>query len=271
MYASGEKRIFLLVVQYCTTVSYKLNPSALKEIGLTEGEARAYCSLVEKQGASAPEVSRLLGTQKSAAYFCLERLVAKGLASQLLVGKVRRFYPAPVQNVVEKIGEKTASLEKTRVDLLEFAKTFVPGKSSVSARLFQGWKGMESAFQDLLGEAEKNQEYLIFSINVPEPMFPRFRRFIKRLHKQRIEMKIPSRVLVSKELRKTLGMDREKEPFIKVKYLPSELAAPSVINVYRDKTLIAIWSEEPNGLLIESKTTADSFKNYFQLLWNSKF
>lgn len=39
------------------------------------------------------------------------------------------------------------------------------------------------------------------------------------------------------------------------------------MNIYKNKTLIAIWTEEPAAVLIENKETADSFRNYFKLLW----
>ena len=128
---------------------------------------------------------------------------------------------------------------------------------------------MKTAFQDLLSDSEKPEEYLIFSANIPENVFPRFRRFIKRLHFERVRKRIPSKILVSEKLRKTLGKDRRKEKLIKVKFVPIQLAGPAVINVYKEKTLIAIWSEEPSALLLESKMAADSFKNYFELLWET--
>ena len=89
----------------------KIDSTTLQEIGLTSGEAKTYCALVEKMEASAPEIARMLGIQKSTAYFCLEKLAAKGLASQLLVGRVRTFYPAPLKKILEQISEKEKSME----------------------------------------------------------------------------------------------------------------------------------------------------------------
>ena len=42
---------------------------------------------------------------------------------------------------------------------------------------------------------------------------------------------------------------------------------PSSTTIYGKKVAIIIYSEQPSGILIESKEVAESYMNYFKLLW----
>ena len=71
---------------------------------------------------------------------------------------------------------------------------------------------------------------------------------------------IKARVLLPKEkIKKFL------KPF-RAKYLPEQNIIPSTITVWKDKVLNIIWEEEI-AILIISKKVADSYRNYFELLW----
>jgi len=244
-----------------------LGSGALEELGLTKGEADAYLALLELGESTAPDVARESGLQKSAAYFCLERLVKKGLASQLMEGNVRVFQPAPVSSMLDLVSEKERVLKQAKKTLAELSKKIAPREARPAvAKVFEGWRGTRAAFGEFLGGGHAG-EYVVFSVSIPEDVFPRFRRFIKNIHGKRVEKGIRARLLVSEDLRKTIGRDRQKEPRTKVRFVPREFSTPAVLNIFGNYTLVIIWAEEPYALLLESRAAADSFRNYFELLW----
>jgi hypothetical protein len=67
------------------------------------------------------------------------------------------------------------------------------------------------------------------------------------------------------------SLDRAEEvkklKMTEVRILPKEYMTPTHISIVGDKVGIILWSEQPLGILIESKEIADSFRNYFALLW----
>ncbi len=247
----------------------KIESNYLEALGITEGEARVYSALLELGSASALEIARKSLLQKSTAYFCLERLVRKGLASQINRGKTRVFQPAPLSTAISMVEERKNELESVRKKLAQLSKKIsTTANNSFDAKVFLGWNGVRTAFEGFFEPFEK-EDYLVFSVTIPEAILPRFRRLIRKVHQSRVSKGIKSRLLVSDELKKTIGKDRQSERFTKVKYVPQGFATPSVVNVYGDKTLVIVWAEEPCALLLKSQAASKNFRNYFEVLWQT--
>ena len=47
--------------------------------------------------------------------------------------------------------------------------------------------------------------------------------------------------------------------------------SPVAINVYKDRTVIIIFSKDISSVYIKSQEVANSFKEYFDLLWKKQF
>lgn len=51
------------------------------------------------------------------------------------------------------------------------------------------------------------------------------------------------------------------------KYIPNLAESPAVTNIYGDKIAIIIWTDEPEGIIIENKAAAKAYKSYFEFMW----
>ena len=40
-------------------------------------------------------------------------------------------------------------------------------------------------------------------------------------------------------------------------------------NIYSNKIAIILWTEVPEAIIIENKHAAESYKDYFEILWKS--
>ncbi|VVC03071.1 Sugar-specific transcriptional regulator TrmB [Candidatus Burarchaeum australiense] len=241
-----------------------------EKMGLTPGERKCYLALLEVGLTSAGPLIKRTGMQKSAVYFCLERLLDKGLASFVIRNNVKYFEAAKPSRLLEYLERKEKALEESKArvrELLPALEKIVPKKELRMARIYEGWEGMKSAFDDILDTLKSGDDYFVFSVS-PEGRQERFRRFIKRFHVGRCRKKIVTKLLINEKLRDTVGRDREGEPYTEVKYVPASYLTPAAINVYGDKVLIALWTETPTGFTIESKEVADSFRSYFKMFWN---
>ena len=58
-----------------------------------------------------------------------------------------------------------------------------------------------------------------------------------------------------------------KLPLSEIKALPKEYITPAAVNVYGDKTATIVWGNKPVAFVVENKEYADSFRNYFEMLW----
>ncbi len=91
--------------------------------------------------------------------------------------------------------------------------------------------------------------------------------YLPRFHKERIHLKIPLKIILSENLRKSRGKELKKMKYTFVKFLPEEYCSASTTNIYGNNVAIMLWSEKPLGILIENKTVADSYRKQFNLLW----
>ena len=126
-----------------------------------------------------------------------------------------------------------------------------------------GINGMRNAFNVLADEFEKDEIYDAFGAGKGENI-EQIQIFFSQLHLKRIEKKVKS-LIIFNESSKGLFKEQEKSHYVEAKYLKQ--STPSAINVYKDYTIIAILSEEPIAFLIKNKETAESFKEYFKIMW----
>ncbi|MBI4143919.1 hypothetical protein HY486_01600 [Candidatus Woesearchaeota archaeon] len=45
-------------------------------------------------------------------------------------------------------------------------------------------------------------------------------------------------------------------------------SSPAVTNIYGDKIAILIWTDEPEGIIIENSAAAKAYKSYFDIMWS---
>ena len=53
------------------------------------------------------------------------------------------------------------------------------------------------------------------------------------------------------------------------KYLENVEESPAVTNIYGNKIAIIIWTDEPEGIIIENAAAAKAYKSYFDVLWKA--
>jgi hypothetical protein len=136
------------------------------------------------------------------------------------------------------------------------------------ALLFVGYKGLFSAYHQMLSESKIGEEFLILGARGGEDIsVTTYRNFYKNFNKKRIEKKIKQRILMNLDLKKELGSYYEKLPKTKVKYINQKTLAPIII--FPTAIAIVQWKEEPSLFLIRSNIINDSFKQYFEALWQT--
>ncbi len=248
------------------------NAQFLEDIGLTKGEIKIYLSLLEVGAATTGKITEKTNLQKSTIYFCLDQLINKGLVAHTIKNNKKVFEAGSPERLLDYLGKKKQILSEQEKNVekllpLLFSKMNVAEKKE-SSKIFEGWNGMKSAFDDIIKNADE-REYLIFSVSPLPEILDRFRRFTQKYHQKRIESKIKVRVLVNEEFKDTIGKDRQKEALTKVRFIPKEFSTPAVINIYADKVLIALWDEVPTAFVLENDKLANSFRAYFDMLWNT--
>ncbi|PIU09710.1 hypothetical protein COT30_03035 [Candidatus Micrarchaeota archaeon CG08_land_8_20_14_0_20_49_17] len=250
-------------------VDIMIKPAEMfSEFGLTNTESKILEALISMGQSTGSGMAKRIGTQKSVAYFVLDRLVQKGLAGFALVNNRRQYQPIEPELLKLRAEERKKSFSRNIESIISAAMAAKKKRKTAIFKIFEGWDGMKIAFDDILS-IEKEYPYLVFAVDIPEKIFPRFRRFIKRFHLKRSEKKIGCRLLISEKLSSTIGKDRKSEPYTDVRFVSSETAMPMAANIYKNKVLLAVWSDPPLAITIESREISDSFAAFFELLWKN--
>jgi len=238
---------------------------ALKRIGLSTNEAKVYLNLLRTGSSKAGRISKQTHINRTTTYDALKVLLEMGLTSYVIKANNKWFDAVDPKRLLDFLKEKENEFQKILPELQKINK--IP-KEKHNVTLFYGYKGMRSIFQDII-KTNKDVFVLDSECYTPEKMLYYTQYFVKQLNKKKI--KIRHLIREDTEVRKRWE-DHVVLPskFTKVKFVPLKFKTNSVIDIYGDKVVIMIWSEPPEAVIIQNKSVAEIFRNYFEMLWKFK-
>lgn len=228
---------------------------SLERLGLSSNEARIYLALLKIGSSKAGRISKETQINRTTTYDALKGLLEKGLVNYVVKANRKWFEAENPKMLIDFIKEKERDVEDFLPDL---EKIFKSPKERHNVTLYYGYGGMRSAFQDIIREGKPN--CVMDSEGQFTQRMPYFSRyFIKQIEKKKIKI----RHLVRE------GVDMQTSKTTEVKYLHNKKSSDAVINIYGNKVAIIIWTEPPEAVIIKNKTVADSFRDYFEMIWKN--
>ena len=224
----------------------------LEKIGLNNNEIKVYLTLNDHGSAKAGKVAKLAKIDRSSCYNSLKQLTEKGLVSYVLIGRVKWFQVTGPKRILDYLKEQEEDVKEI---LPELSARHKAAKVEGQVRLFKGLKGVKSIFLDI---ARTGKDNLVFgSEGQFSERVPEFALQFDRLKK---ENKIHTKMIIRKGRKETDNKTSE------YRYIKAD-ESPAVTNIYGDKIAIIIWTDEPEGVLIENKAAAKAYKSYFEFMW----
>lgn len=244
----------------------------LQRIGLTKGEIKIYKALLDLGECTKTKLAKKSGISPSNIYDITNRLIEKGIISKVEKNGVAHFSPANPKQILNYLEEKEKEIDREK----EFVASLLPmllskfesSEEKVNVEVFQGWTGMKTVFENLLEECEKNDWNYVFGASRGKSEQKADLFFIK-YSKIRAEKGIKTKIIFNEELRER----SERVDFFKkskqyeVRFL--QQSTPAEILVYKNKALLIILTESPLVIRITGQEVANSFKQYFDLMWKS--
>lgn len=225
----------------------------LEKIGLSQNEIKVYLTLNDQGSMKAGRIAKLAHMDRSSAYNAIQMLLDKGLVSYVLIGKVKWFQATGPQRILEYLKEQQDDVMAVLPELQERHKR---KKVEGQVRLFKGIKGVKSVFLDIIRTGKDN--YVFGSEGQFSERMPEFAYQFDRMKKE----KGIRTQLILKKGRKELDSKTSEH-----NYLPNIAESPAVTNIYGDKIAIIIWTDEPEGIIIENAAAAKAYKSYFEFMW----
>lgn len=227
----------------------------LEKIGLSPNEIKVYLTLNDHGSTKAGRIAKLAKIDRSSAYNAIKLLLEKGFVSYVMIGQVKYFQATGPKRLLEYVKEQEDDIKSIVSELDERHKA---KKIEGQVRLFKGLKGVKSIFLDIARTGKDN--YVFGS----EGQFSeKMEDFAYQFDKLKKENKIHTKMIIRK------GRKENDSKTSEYRYLENTEESPAVTNIYGDKIAIIIWTDEPEGIIIENAAAAKAYKSYFDVMWNS--
>lgn len=227
----------------------------LENLGFSPNEIKVYLALNDHGSTKAGKISKIAKIDRSSCYNSLKSLQEKGLVSYVMIGKIKWFQATGPKRLLDYLKEQEEDVKNILPELHARHKV---AKIEGQVRLFKGVKGIKTIFLDI---ARTGQDNFVFgSEGQFSERMPEFALQFERLKK---ENNIHTK-LILREGRKEADSKTNE-----YRYIKNLSENPAVTNVYGDKIAIIIWTDEPEGIIIENKTAAKAYKSYFDFMWEN--
>ena len=231
-------------------------------LGFTFNEAEVYIRLNELGQNKAGELIKKTGFHRNIVYEALDRLVERKLVAKTIRQGVAYFRVLDPSRLLDEIKLKENVAAEVVKELSERHEA-----AEQEVEIYEGMEGIKTYRNKSLEVLQPGEEILIFgaSKSSTKPL----NDFWQKYHQRRAKKNIKSRIIWNADARE-YGEQRQSTGLIESKYFPSNLVTPAFWEIWSNRVGIGILEEEPVLMSIKNQRVADSFRNYFDLLWHQK-
>lgn len=240
----------------------------LIKIGLNEGEAKIYETLLLEGALPVILLSKKINLTRTNTYNILSSLIKKGLVESVEKKKKMYFHagsPEKLRNIFEKTNKEKDIIKDELTNILPaLTSAFLASSNKPSINYWEGISGLERIYNDILKE-KKN--LLIFASIIDREM-PEFNKLIDKQIKKQIKQEIKVKALVREETLTNNYAQNKKAKNIEVRGLKNYKPTSQII-IYGDKVAITSFKKDLMSTLIQNESIANSLKNIFEIIWQN--
>ncbi len=240
----------------------KIDTSILEEIGLTNAQIKIYLALLELGETTTGPIIKKSELQNSVVYNALNQLIEQGLTTFIIKGKTKYFSATNPKNLLRFIEDKKERIQQLIPKLVQKKKT-----SKQEARVYQGWKGVYNAFNEVLETLPKGSEYIGFAAGLREQYSKESKHFFKEFQKKRDRMRYNIKLIANEETKQQVEQFHYYKKFGKPEYRFVKGIAPVGIIIFKDNILNIAFEETPIAIITTSKQIAESYRKFFYAMW----
>ncbi|NQU97960.1 hypothetical protein HQ533_00695 [Candidatus Woesearchaeota archaeon] len=226
----------------------------LKQIGLSDGEAKVYLALLKLGSSPVSKIKEETRLHRTTIYDFVEKLLNKGLINYIIEGGVKHFKATQPEKLLDYVKEKT---DKVREALPTLNKITDFQRQDIGVEVHKGKEGFKTMLNDCLRVGKD-----IVGFGIDETKFKkRFPIIMEQFFKKEEEAGMHERLLTSEKAKFTYNKKTTN-----YRYIPEEYFNPTPTIVFGNKVAIINW-EPLTIIFIENEGLADSYRKHFELLW----
>ncbi len=224
----------------------------LLEAGLTRNEAKVYLELLERGESSANQIAKNLSMDRTLIYTLLNHLIEKGQVRYLIKESKKKFSCSNPRNLLNPIRAKELLVSELIRDL---KKIEAKKQEEIEINVYEGKEGLRNFINFVL----KEKEFFAFG-STGRAFYQLYEMpaIVKAIEKSKIKVKI----IGDEKLRGS-----EVFGFKKFEYKYFNTESEATTSIFRDYTSIHVIKNKPTIIMIKNKDIADTYKNYFKVLW----
>jgi len=236
----------------------------LENLGLTKNESAIYLFLLKFGSTTTGSIIKETKIANSRVYNSLDSLISKGLVTYNVQKDGKHFQAQDPSRFLEIENERKKKIKSLlpKLDLLKSSK-----KSVIKTAVYEGYEGFKTAFQKIIDDCPRNKTIRILGFSNQPFKENSLRTFLANANLKSARKRQRLKILLDTSARENLGKDREKEKYTEIRYMPKGYINPASIDIFEDYIYMFLWEEKPFVFMIKNKKIAESFKNYFDLLW----
>jgi sugar-specific transcriptional regulator TrmB len=235
--------------------------SIFEEIGLTTSEVKIYLALNKLGISTAGPILDETKLQNSVVHATLNRLLTKGIISYIKKGNVKHYIAANPTILLDILDERRRKISEVIPELLELRKK----KEIQEAEIFEGVKGFKVMYSKFIEDGKKDDEYFFFSFETKETeKYKNLFTFYDEMAKERLQKGIITKGILPKKNKELM---EKGKPELYQGLLYVDFPVHTNISVFKDKVYFTPWEEKEITFLITSQQLANSFKKYFNSIW----
>jgi len=239
-----------------------MDESILEDLGLTHAEIKVYLALLELGSASAGPILEKSGLHNSVVHRNLDRLIEKGLITFVLEGKKKYYQAVDPKSLIDFLEEKKERVKSILPELIEKQRS---AKQKPEARIYRGVRGVKELLYQMIDTDAK--EY--FGYGGPQKAHDLLGdHFWAGFHNRRIQRKISAKLIFHSSL-KWWGEKLNRKRLTNVRFTSRDFEALTETVICGSNVGIIVYLDKPYGFLLQEKIAANSYKKFFDLLWNT--
>ena len=234
----------------------------LAKLGLTANESDIFLFLLKHPNTTTGPIIKSTGIANSRVYVSLDSLKEKGLVTYTVQKDGTHYSAVKPQALLEKEEERQSEIRK----LIPMLEGIQAESAQTATAVYEGFDGFRTAFRRIVEDTPRGGIIKIIGFAEQDYAFGSLRTFLKNISLKSAQKKQTLKILLDKD--NPQAKDLQKEKHTVLRFLPKGYVSPSAMDILDDSVYIFLWDKEPYCFMIQNKRIAQSFQQYFDVLWS---
>lgn len=240
--------------------------TTLQKAGFTQNEVKVYLTLLKLGEATSYIIVEKAKISSGKIYETLQKLIERGLVSYVIINGKKRFKAADPERLLDYMRKREEDAREETQTIQRIIPTLNAERTPperISAELFEGIGGVKTVYELMLRETNSKESIFIFG--APKEAGEKLDAYFDDFNKRRIKKKIHIKIILNH--RHPREQKLKSLPQTNVKVFPNDIITPSWIIIFNNYVATVNLTERAIVFLLKDRQTAESYRQYFSLMW----